>query len=122
MQPAQSNPRFAVLIAVLATLLAALTLAVPLYVIRPFRPQGAHEFAFALAVRNWSPYISAVCLLVILLLLFRAWKRTSIGTRSLLLASTFVTLAITVGTHINIFEQMFHPYPGPVFATAAESP
>jgi hypothetical protein len=122
MQPAKSNSRFPVFIAVLATLLAALTLAVPLFVIRPFRPQGAHEFAFALAVRNWSPYISGACLLLILLVLFRARKRAGIGARSLLLAATLVTLAVSMGTHVNIFEQMFHPYIGPVFASAAESP
>ena len=58
------------------TLAAIFCLAVPMYVIRPFRPQGAQALALALAVRDAGPWISAACVFIILLAAIWAWKRS----------------------------------------------
>jgi hypothetical protein len=92
--------------------------AIPMFVIRPFRPQGAQELDLALAVRHIGPWLSGVCAAVVLLLVVRLWKVTRIGSR-IILAGLFVLAgAGAVLTHVNIFEKMFHPYDSPAFASA----
>lgn len=94
-------------------------LAVPIYVIRPFRPQEAHQLAFALTVRSIGPRLSGTCALVALLMLLSIWKR-AIGLlwRLTLITLSVIVLADAVLTHVNIFEIMFHPYPSPAFGDA----
>ena len=116
------SARRAAIISALAAVLAALTLAIPLYVIRPFRPQGAQELAFALEVRNLAPWLSALCVVIALFQLIRAWGVAHIPTRAALLLSAIVALSAACLTHVNIFEQMFHPYPASAFASASDAP
>jgi hypothetical protein len=110
------------LMAPLAAIIAALTLAIPLYVIRPFRPQGTRELAFALEVRDWAPWLSAVCAIFAIYFLLRTWSTCRIATRGLMLLCAIVAISSAALTHINIFEQMFHPYPDAVFAKATDAP
>jgi Protein of unknown function (DUF3179) len=81
-----------------------------MFVIRPFRPQGAQELNLALAVRHAGPWLSAVCTVVVLLLVIRLWNVTRIWSRIMLVGMTLVATAGAVLTHVNIFEKMFHPY------------
>jgi Protein of unknown function (DUF3179) len=92
--------------------------AVPLFVIRPFRPQGAQEMNFALAVRHAGPWLAGLCALAVLLLVVRLWKVTKIGLRIVLVGLFVLATAGAVLTHVNIFEKMFHPYDSPAFASA----
>ena len=48
--------------------------AIPMYVIRPFRPQGAGELSLALAVRHAGPWLSGLCGVAVLLLVIRLWR------------------------------------------------
>jgi Protein of unknown function (DUF3179) len=101
------------------TLIAASCLFIPMYVIRPFRPQGVRELDFALAVRGAGPWLSAACLLPVLWALFSAWRRPiARPSRIALVVFAFIALVVAVLTHVNIFEIMFRPYPSPVFADA----
>ncbi len=94
--------------------------AIPMFVIRPFRPQGAQELDFALTVREVGPWLSGVCAAAVLLLVVRFWKVARVGSK-ILLAGLFVLAAAgAVLTHVNIFEKMFHPYDSPAFASADE--
>jgi Protein of unknown function (DUF3179) len=113
----RTGARTALWTAFFLTSIAALCLIIPMYVIRPFRPQGARELAFALTVRGVGPWLSAVCFLLALWVLFSAWKR-SIGrlSRIAFVALSIVAAVAAILTHVNIFEMMFHPYPSPVFA------
>jgi len=105
--------------AILFALIATLCLLIPMYVIRPFRPQGARQLEFALAVRDAGPWVSALCLLPVLWFLFSSWKRrTGLLLRIVLVVSFFVALAAAILTHVNIFEIMFHPYSSPAFVDA----
>jgi len=107
-------------LAVVCALIPAACLAIPMYVIRPFRPQSARELDFALAVRDAGPWLAGLCALVVLLAVIRLWKTARIGSR-IVLASLFVLAAMgAVLTHVNIFEKMFHPYDSPAFGAADE--
>ncbi len=102
-------------------LVAALCLAIPMYVIRPFRPQGARELTLALTVRGFAPWISALCAAIALFLLLWSWKQASGLLRACVGACTLVALAGAIATHINLFEVMFHPYDAPAFSPASEA-
>ena len=118
---AQPSVRLTLTCATFAAILATLTLAIPLYVIRPFRPQGAHALAVALYVRDVAPKLSTLCALAALALLIWAWRSTRIPARILLLVCTILAISASALTHINIFERMFHPYPSPTFGLANEA-
>lgn len=107
-------------LALLCAVISVACLAIPMFVIRPFRPQGAQELNFALAVRHAGPWLAGICAVVVLLLLFRLWKIARTGSRILLVVLFVIATAGAVLTHINIFEKMFHPYDSPAFANADE--
>jgi hypothetical protein len=100
---------------------AALCLAIPLYVIRPFRPQAARALALALTVRDLAPWVSGVCAAVAILLLIWSWKVPGLVRRISMVAFSLVSLLCAVLSHINIFEVMFHPYDSPAFSRASEA-
>ena len=92
----------------------------PVYVIRPFRAQGARELAIALVVlrfRTAATLISGAAALAALVLYWRAqprrWRRTfaAIG------AALVCVLAALA--RVNIYELMFHPDERPSFAAAS---
>ena len=99
---------------------SVLCVAVPTYVIRPFRPQGARELALALALRQSGPLIAGVCTALAVLIVALAWQRVSTrAVRIGLIASVALVCAAAVLTHVNIFEHMFHPYDSPAFDAAS---
>ncbi len=108
----------------LASISAAVCIAcvaVPMFVIRPFRPQGAQALAFALAVRRAGPWLSGACVTVALLLLIQSWKTLRTGSRFVMAGLLLMATACAAFTQINIFEKMFHPYGSPSFVSASEA-
>src|SRR5271156_4236920 len=87
--------------------------AIPMFVIRPFRPQGVGEMSLALGVRHAGPWVSGLCALAVLLLVIRLWRTARVGSRIVLVGLVVFALAGGVLTHVNIFEKMFHPYDSP---------
>src|SRR5271154_5344294 len=92
--------------------------AIPMFVIRPFRPQGAQALNFALAVRQAGPWVAGLCAVAVLLLVVRLWKVTRVGLRVVLAGLLVLAAAGAVLAQVNIFEKMFHPYDSPAFASA----
>jgi hypothetical protein len=105
-------------LALLCAVISVACVAIPMFVIRPFRPQGAQELNLALAVRHIGPWLSGISAVVVLLLLIRLWKAIRIGSKIILLGLFLLAAAGAVLTHVNIFEKMFHPYDSPAFAGA----
>jgi hypothetical protein len=101
--------------------LSAACVVIPMFVIRPFRPQGPRELEIALAVRHAGPWISGLCTAAVLLVMLKAWKTTKIGARVAMAGLLLVAFAGAILTHVNIFEKMFHPYDSPSFESAAEA-
>jgi len=95
----------------------ALTCAlIPMYVIRPFRPQGDTALRVALWIHDVGPWITGLCAALIAGLTAWTWyevkgglpKRTAY--RCAMLVLCFLAVAGAVFTHVNIYEKMFHPY------------
>ena len=105
-------------LASVCAIISTACVAVPMFVIRPFRPQGAEELNFALAVRQAGPWVAGLCAALVLLLVFRSWKGARIGLRILLGGLFALATAGAVLANVNIFEKMFHPYDSPEFASA----
>jgi hypothetical protein len=112
--------RLAVWVGLLGFFLSFACLAIPMYVIRPFRPQDPWQLDAALTVRGLAPWISAVCAIAALAAVARAWRdRMRHWLRCALATLSLLTVVGSVLTHVNVFEMMFHPYPQPEFESAA---
>jgi Protein of unknown function (DUF3179) len=106
-------------VALLFTLVPLICLAVPMYVIRPFRPQDPTQLALALTIRNLGPWLSAFSCVVVFAITFWGWGRSRrIWLRAVLTTLCLIVVAGACLTNVNIFEVMFHPYRSPVFSDA----
>ena len=102
-------------------LIAFASVAIPLYVIRPFVPEDPNALAYALSLRSLAPWITLLCVAILILLWVSTWRRTGrLGRAALILSTTLAVLSL-VAAHVNIFERMFHPNPSPSFAPASQA-
>jgi hypothetical protein len=107
----------------LACLAASLVFAgYPMYVIRPFRAQGARELAAALVVARLRPMVTVISALAALAALAGYW-RAQPGRRQRILAAVGagVVCVLAVLARINVYEIMFHPIDHASFSAAAKS-
>jgi hypothetical protein len=99
--------------------LALLVVALPIGLLRPFRPQGPADLARAFAVRRVAPAATLAALVAAALIVWRLWR----GARWLGrvgMSAALVLLAATVWlARLNVFEKMFAPLPRPGFVRAA---
>lgn len=94
--------------------------AYPMYVIRPFRAQGASELAVALVVRQWGPSIAiaaAVGSLACVAVMWRGFRSRWAKSGAVLLS--LLTVAGAALARVNVYELMFHPVGAPGFGPAA---
>jgi hypothetical protein len=108
-----------ILLACLALSLASVVY--PIYVIRPFRTQGARELAAALVVMRWRPaitVISAVAALAALACYW--WSQLRRWPRFLAAAGAGLVCLLAVLARVNVYELMFHPDTHPVFQAASQ--
>ena len=117
----RARPWIFVLLACLAVSLVLV--AYPLYVIRPFRAQGARELMVALAVSRFAPLLTAVSALVAVAAAIAGWRAQAATRRRVLATSTALLVCVlAVLAHANVYEQvMFHPLEHPAFASAADA-
>lgn len=91
----------------------------PIYVIRPFRHQGATELRVALAVIGFRPVAMAAAVALALIAAVQYWRTQTRRWRRVLSAlAAAATLACAALSRINIFELMFHPAGRPDFIAA----
>ena len=113
--------RSSVLILLACLAISLFAVIYPIYVIRPFRAQGARELAVALAVMRFrlaATVISLVAALfatVVYWRLQRRWWRRALA----VLGAAFVCLLAWVA-RVNIYELMFHPDSHPSFRAASQ--
>jgi hypothetical protein len=112
-----------VIAAALLALASFACFAYPLYVIRPFRQQGAGELGAALFVLRVGPWLSIACAVGCVSAVVFAWGGIHGWLRR---TAAVVCVAIAVLgallARFNLYEQlMFHPIRGPQFETAAKS-
>lgn len=106
----------------LGFLLALFFLVYPVYVIRPFRHQGAQELQVALAVKRWANLVAIVCATVAVSAGTRVWfQRRGWLPRSVAAVVASLTIAVCLLMRVNIYEKMFHPLENPTFASVADT-
>jgi len=107
---------------VLCLCVSLLLVVYPVYVIRPFRAQGARELAIALAVTRFhypAALVSAAAALAALVFYWRAQPR---GWRRALAAAGAASVCLLAAlARVNIYELMFHPDTHPEFAAASRT-
>lgn len=94
----------------------------PLYVIRPFRPQGAKELLVALAVMRFRAVGMAVAMAGALAAAVWYWGREHRRVRRFFSAAGVAMVAVAaLLSRVNVYELMFHPTERPTFSAAGES-
>ena len=93
----------------------------PLYVIRPFRHQGARELATALVIARWAPWVTLLCAAGAVFHLSRLWRQSSRLAQSGLLFAAVLAILSAVFARVNIYERMFHPNLSPHFVASAQA-
>jgi Protein of unknown function (DUF3179) len=98
-------------------------LAYPMYVIRPFRAQGARELMAALMVSRIGPMLTVVSAIVAIAAAIAYWRtRPQMGRRRLAAASAVLVCVLAVLARVNVYEAvMFHAVEHPEFATVADT-
>lgn len=95
---------------------------VPLLLDLPFSTQTPGTMATAFALRQWSPLLSVLGVLALVVLTIAVWRPSQ---RLVARAGTVALLAVAVGgawfARQNPFEWKFNPLPGPRFAPAREA-
>ncbi len=91
----------------------------PVFVIRPFRAQGADELAAALWLSQYKAAVTVISALAALAALLSYWRGR--GRRMIAVTSIAVLVcALAAVAQINHFELMFHPVNQPKFAAASD--
>jgi hypothetical protein len=121
--PSSRPPRFTLVLLPLLALLSLACFAYPMYVIRPFRHQGAKELKFALFLAQIGPWLSLVCALACLALVVYTWPRIHGRLRHAAAVSCVVFAALGAFLfRFNFYEQMlFRPLLRPQFEAAARA-
>ena len=113
-----SNRLYWVALGVLG-LVAFFAFAYPMYVIRPFRAQGARELAVALVVRSWGPGVAVCAAIAALTVAYLLWRRSLRWLpRTVVVLSTVLVVGFAALSHVNIYELMFHRIDAPEFIAA----
>jgi hypothetical protein len=81
----------------------------PMFVIRPFRRQGARELAVALAMKQAAPVVTILCAAVAVICLIAYWRRYTVGRRAVAVAFALVACGSIWLARFNVYEIMFHP-------------
>jgi len=106
----------------LILVLSFVLLVYPIYVIRPFRYQGPHELALALAVLRVRPLLQ-IALAIAAVACLALWWPTSRGVLRKGGACICALLVIACGilSRVNVYELMFHPLERAEFVAASEA-
>jgi Protein of unknown function (DUF3179) len=93
----------------------------PMYVIRPFRAQGARELAVALIVIRFRPVITVISAMAALFAMVGYWReRPRIWRRIVVVAGAGFVCVLALLARVNVYELMFHPLGRPSFSAAPQ--
>jgi hypothetical protein len=95
--------------------------AYPLYVIRPFRAQGARELMAALAVLRYRDTVTVLSAVVAIGAALAYW-RAQLRARMVAASCALAVCVLAAMARVNVYEQlMFHAVDRPAFAAAREA-
>jgi len=93
----------------------------PIYVIRPFRHQGAGELAAALVVAQYRSIVTILAAIAAVAAVAGYWRVQPRRWRRVLpTAGAAVAVLLAFLGRVNIYELMFHPVPHAAFTAAQD--
>lgn len=118
---AQRTRRTFLFVMGICAVVSAIAVVYPVYVIRPFRAQGARELAIALVVSRFRPVVTMIVAATALAALVGYWRAQPKRWRRVpaVLGAGIVCLFAALA-RVNIYELMFHPDDRPSFAAAPQ--
>jgi len=104
-------------ILLIVTLIGFAAVLVPALVIQPFKLQTPERLSISYSLRQWSPIITVLALLIAVSIIALLWKRTLRWWRKGFLVSFIIPLLVaTWFARQNHFEWMFKPLPNAAYA------
>jgi hypothetical protein len=100
---------------------AVAMVAIPVFVIMPFKAQTAAGVEWSYRLRNWSPVATVVATILFLALCAKLWRGTRWWGRLAMPALLAPLLAVAWFARQNHFEWMFNPLPNPDYARVSEA-
>ena len=115
--------RFVVWLVLPALVLASVALvAIPVFLIQPFRPQTERALEVSFILRQWSPLGTIIALVAATGLVIWGWRRARRWWRKTLMILLLLLLLPPVWfARQNHFEWMFNPLPGSSYVKASEA-
>jgi hypothetical protein len=93
----------------------------PVLLIMPFKAQTPRTMEVSYLMRRWSPWLTALALLLIVAIVIRLWIGGRWWGRIALVVLILPTLGATWLARQNHFEWMFNPLPDPAYAKATDA-
>jgi hypothetical protein len=100
---------------------AVAMVAIPVFVIMPFKAQTAAGVEWSYRLRRWSPLATVVATILFFALCAKLWRGARWGGRLAMPALLAPLLAVTWFARQNHFEWMFNPLPNADYARVAEA-
>jgi hypothetical protein len=114
--------RAALLILIVIVLAGFAMVAIPVWLIMPFKPQTARGLEISYMLKRWSPLVTVVALVLALFLVWRLWAGARRWWRKAILVVLLLPLfASTWFARQNHFEWMFNPLARATYAKADEA-
>ena len=116
---AKRNRRTLTLVLLACLAVSLICVVYPIYVIRPFRHQGARELAVALVVARFRPLTTVITALTAILAVIGYWRVQPLKwSRGFTAAGSAMVIGLAFLARVNIYELMFHPLIHPSFTAA----
>jgi hypothetical protein len=97
------------LIVLACVAIALFAVGYPIYVIRPFRHQGAQELAVALVVARFRVIAASAAALTAAIAFYTYWRSMGLWRGVLAGLGVVITVVLAYASRVNIYELMFHP-------------
>jgi hypothetical protein len=116
------KPRILALAMLACLVVSLISVAYPIYVIRPFRHQGTRELAVALVVARFRSMATATMAIAAIMTLIGYWRAQPRRLwRVPAAAGAVFGIVLAFLGRVNLYELMFHPVGNPSFAEARQA-
>ena len=116
-----NRPRTYTLVLLASLAVSLFCVIYPIYVIRPFRHQGAEELAAALIVARFRPLLTIIAALASSAAMIGYWRAQPRRWRRVLpAAGALLAIVLAFLARVNVYELMFHPVTHATFTPARE--
>src|SRR5712664_382804 len=109
------------LLLLLVLAIAFAVVAIPVFLIMPFKPQTERALAISYALKSWSPVVTIIAAVATLALVVRLWRGARWWRRAILLIAFLLILPPTWFARQNHFEWMFNPLAHSSYTKASDA-